>query len=91
MIEKITARELTAWRASDKGKASIEDDILFVEEVNGSDGIFFISPKNYRGDLTLCYNTKALSESSVIIVLFVASDSVEIAKPFHFPRKACYW
>lgn len=91
IIEKITARELTTWKTLDKGKASTEDDILFVEEVNGLDDAFFISPKSYRGDLTIRYSTKALSESSVMIMLFVASDSVEITKPFNFPKKGCCW
>lgn len=74
--EKITPKEMASWLTFDKGKTTIEGDVLIVEEVEGSDGYFLISPKIYPKDFTLTYKVKAMSESTVLINLFsVLQDS----------------
>lgn len=68
--EEITPAELATWQTFDKGKSTVEDDMLIVEETEGSDGYFLISPKEYAADFTLRYKVKAMSESTVLITLF---------------------
>ncbi|WP_299443793.1 hypothetical protein [uncultured Aquimarina sp.] len=75
--EKITSEELITWKTLGKGKTSIQHQEFIMEEIDSSDGLFLISPKNYQGDMVLQYKIKALSEASVLIVLFSASDSSE--------------
>lgn len=71
---KITARELSQWSTLDKGKTSIDGDALIMEETDGADGYFLISPEAYSGDYVITYKVKAMSESSVLITLFSASQ-----------------
>ncbi len=71
----ITPQELSTWKTLDKGKTTVIGDELIIEEIEGSDGFFLISPESYIGDLQLNYKVKALSDSSVLIVLFSASDN----------------
>ncbi len=73
--EAITARELSTWRTLDKGKSTVVGEEIIIEETKGSDGYFLVSPKSYKGDIILNYKVKALSESTVLIVLFSASDA----------------
>ncbi len=68
--EEITPKELATWQTFDKGKSTVQDDMLIVEETEGSDGYFLISPKLYPKDFVLNYKVKALSKSSVLINLF---------------------
>lgn len=68
--EKITPEELASWKTFDKGISTVQDDMLIVEETEGSDGYFLISPKQYKTDFTLTYKVKSLSESTVLITLF---------------------
>ncbi len=68
--EQITPEELATWQTFDKGKSTIQGDELIVEEIEGSDGYFLISPKVYETNFTLTYKVKALSESTVLITLF---------------------
>ncbi len=75
--EVITAQQLKAWSTLDKGKKTINNNELILEETEGADGYFLISPKSYTGDIILNYKVKALSESSVLIVLLSASDQGE--------------
>lgn len=84
--EAITAQELSTWETLDTGKSTIEGDLLIIEETKGSDGYFLISPKSYSGDIVLNYKVKALSESSVLIVLFSASDK-GAAEALTLPKK----
>lgn len=72
--EKISVKELSTWKTLDKGKSTVLNNELIIEEIDGSDGYFLISPESYEGDLILNYKVKAMSESSVLIVLFSASD-----------------
>ncbi len=72
--EGISAKELTTWQTLDLGKTSVNGEELIVEETEGSDGYFLISPDTYEGDVQINYQVKALSESSVCIVLLFTSD-----------------
>lgn len=72
--ETFTANDLASWQTYGIGKTTVQNDELTVEETDGSDGFFLISPKSYGADLTITYKVKALSESSVQIVLLSASD-----------------
>ncbi len=72
--ETISAQDLSNWQTLDKGKTTVSGDEITIEEVPGSDGYFLISPESYEGDLIMNYKVKAVSESSVLIVLFSASD-----------------
>ncbi|WP_103068198.1 hypothetical protein [Aquimarina sediminis] len=72
--EKISPEELSGWQTLGKGKVTINADELIIEEVAESDGYFLFSPKSYMGNVILKYKVKALSESSVLIVLVSASD-----------------
>ncbi len=74
IAENVKLEEMVNWSSLDKGKMTVKDDQLIMEEISGADGFFVISPKSYEGDLVLNYQAKALSESSVMIVLFSASD-----------------
>lgn len=67
---EITPEELATWETFDKGKSTVQDNMLIVEETEGSNGYFLISPKEYETDFTLTYKVKALSESTVLITLF---------------------
>lgn len=67
---KITPEELATWQTFDKGKSTVQDDMLIVEETEGSDGYFLISPKQFESDFKLSYKVKALSASTVLITLF---------------------
>ncbi|MDY8135993.1 hypothetical protein [Aquimarina sp. 2201CG5-10] len=84
--DTITPQELSSWRTLDKGKTTVQGDELIVEETDGADGYFLISPKSYSGDVILNYKIKALSESSVLIVLLSASDNGE-SKSITLPSK----
>ncbi len=75
--DKITSEELLTWKTLGKGKTSIQHQEFIMEEIDSSDGFFLIGPKSYQGDMVLQYKIKALSEASVLIVLFSASDSSE--------------
>lgn len=75
--EPITPEELTTWQTLDLGKTSVNGDELIIEETEGSDGYFLISPYAYQGDIQINYQVKALSESSVCIVLLFVSDMGE--------------
>ncbi len=75
--EQINPEELLEWKTLGKGKTSIKDREFIMEEIDSSDGLFLISPKNYQGDIILKYKIKALSEASVLIVLFSASNTSE--------------
>lgn len=86
--EEISAKALTAWQTLDKGKTTVNEDELIMEEVAGSDGYFLISPKSYEGDIILNYKVKALSESAVCIVLLSASDQGETLKLTLPPKEA---
>lgn len=68
--EKITPEELATWQTYGKGQSTIQNNMLLVEETEGSDGYFLISPEQYETDFTLTYKVKALSESTVLITLF---------------------
>ena len=46
---------MAAWQTFDKGKSTVQDNMLLVEETEGSDGYFLISPKLYPKDFTLNY------------------------------------
>lgn len=72
--ESIKAKELTTWQTLDTGKSTVKGEELIIEETEGADGYFLISPKSYKGDVQINYKVKALSESSVCIVLLSASD-----------------
>jgi len=75
--ETINPNELSTWRTLDKGASFIDGDEFIIEETKGADGYFLISPESYEGDIVITYKVKALSESSVLIVLFSASDTGE--------------
>lgn len=75
--ESITAQELSTWRTLDNGKSTVVGEEIIIEETEGADGYFLISPKSYKGDIILNYKVKALSESAVLIALFSASDAGE--------------
>ncbi len=72
--ETFTAKDLATWQTYGIGKTTIQNNELIVEETDGSDGFFLVSPKSYGADLTITYKVKALSESAVQIVLLSASD-----------------
>lgn len=75
--EAFTTNDLANWPTYGIGKATVQNNELIVEETKGSDGFFLISPKPYVGDISITYKVKAMSESSVQIVLFSASDQGE--------------
>ncbi len=75
--EIITAQELSTWRTLDNGKSTVVGEELIIEETEGADGYFLVSPKSYKGDIILNYKVKALSDSAVLIALFSASDAGE--------------
>lgn len=72
--ESIKAEELSTWQTLDTGKSTVKGEELLIEETAGADGYFIISPKSYKGDIRINYKVKALSESSVCIVLLFSSD-----------------
>ncbi len=72
--DNISARALSTWQTLDIGKSTVTDEGLIIEEMEGSDGYFLISPDSYQGELVINYKVKAMSASSVLIVLFAASD-----------------
>ena len=73
--EQITPKELNSWQTYGKGKSSVIDDVLTVEETEGSDGYFIISPELIAEDFVLTYKVKALSESTVLINLFSVAQT----------------
>lgn len=95
--ERFTVEDLANWQTYGIGKTSIQNDELIVEETDGSDGFFLISPESYKGDVSMSYKVKALSESAVQIVLFSASDageSLALTKPSSndlTPREVWNW
>lgn len=92
--EKVSPLELSQWKTLDKGKSTIKDDALIIEETEGANGYFLISPKSYKGDYTIRYKVKALSESSVLIALFSASqkDNVnELILPPNDSKPEEFW
>ncbi len=78
--EKISPQQLYTWQTLDKGKRTIKNDALLLEETQGSDGYFLISPKKYKGDYVLNYKVKAMSESAVLITLFSVSQRDDTGK-----------
>lgn len=71
---EITPEELSQWKTLDKGKSTLKDGALIIEETAGANGYFLISPQRYQGDYVVRYKVKAISESSVLITLFSASQ-----------------
>ncbi len=57
--ETISARELTTWQTLDKGKSTIVGDEIIIEETEGADGYFLVSPKSYQGDIIINSKVKA--------------------------------
>lgn len=95
-IEKITPQQLARWQTFDKGKSTVQGDELIVEETEGSDGYFLISPKEYNTDFTLKYKVKPMSESTVLITLFSVTqegDPTEFSVPSvsATPREVWDW
>lgn len=82
--EQISPEELATWQTFDKGKSTVQGDELIVEETEGSDGYFMISPKVFDKDFVLSYKVKALSESTVLINLFSVSQN-EAGETFTLP------
>ena len=74
---KISPSELSKWSTLDKGKMTAQGDSLIIEEVDGSNGYFIISPQSYEGGFKVRYKVKALSRSTVIINLLKALDYPE--------------
>ncbi|WP_109298987.1 family 16 glycoside hydrolase [Aquimarina sp. AU474] len=94
--EKITPQELYTWQTLDKGKRTIKNDALILEETDGSDGYFLISKKRYKGDYTISYKIKAISKSTVLITLFSVSErnysnKLSIPKNDISPEKIWQW
>ncbi len=95
--EVYASDDLANWQTYGIGKTTIQNDELIVEETDGSDGFFLISPKSYSGDLTITYKVKALSASAVQIVLLSASDpgaSLALTLPVSedlTPREVWHW
>lgn len=92
--EKITPQQLGSWKTLDKGKTSIKENEIIIEEVEGANGYFLISPKAYKGDIILNYKVKALSEASVMIVLFSVSDegeTLELTMPPNDAKGEDFW
>ncbi len=94
--EEISARTLAKWQTYGIGKRTVEDDVLLVEETEGSEGYFLISPKEYRTNFTLRYKAKALSESSVLITLFSVKQEQDdgtflVPDPTASPRAVWDW
>ncbi|MBQ4821167.1 family 16 glycoside hydrolase [Aquimarina sp. MMG016] len=92
--EEITAQELSKWKTLDKGKSTVKNDELIIEETKGSNGYFLISPKTYKGDFIINYKVKAMSESSVLITLFSASqknDTDELILPENDASPEEFW
>lgn len=84
--ELISPEQLSNWQTFDKGKSTVEDNMLIVEETDGSDGYFMISPNFIKKDFILTYKVKALSESTVLINLFsVTQDQAD--ETFLLPPK----
>ena len=73
----IPVEDFLTWKTLGEGKVSIEENSLIIEETEGSDGFFLMSPEFYKGDMKIDFKFKAMSESTVMIVLFSASDSPE--------------
>lgn len=93
---EITPEELATWQTFDKGKSTVQDNMLIVEETEGSDGYFLISPEEYETDFTLRYKVKALSKSTVLITLFSViqeGNNPEFSVPavFATPREVWDW
>ncbi|CAM1364152.1 hypothetical protein [Tenacibaculum xiamenense] len=86
--EEIAPQNLSEWKTLDKGKTIINGEELIIEETEGSNGYFLVSPKIYKGDIILNYKVKAMSEASVIIVLFSVSDIGETLEMTMPPRDA---
>ena len=94
--EKITPQELTSWQTFDKGKSTVQGDELIIEEIEGSDGYFLISPKLYPKNFTLNYKVKALSQSTVLINLFSVlqdgnNESFNLPENDATPREVWDW
>lgn len=83
---QITPEELATWQTFDKGKTTIIGNELIVEEIEGSNGYFMISPKLFEKDFILSYKVKALSESTVLINLFSVTQE-EGGQVFALPAK----
>ncbi|PQJ80358.1 family 16 glycoside hydrolase [Polaribacter porphyrae] len=95
-VEKINAQELNKWQTFDKGKKTIKGNEIIIEETEGSNGYFLISPKIYDKDFTLNYKVKAMSESTVLITLFsvlqnTASTIFTLPKENATPRQVWDW
>lgn len=95
-VEKISAEALDKWQTFDKGKKTIKGNQIIVEETEGSDGFFMISPKIYDKDFTLKYKVKAMSESTVLITLFSVlqaqnSTNFSLPKETATPREVWDW
>jgi len=94
--EKITPVELATWQTFDEGKSTVNGDELIIEETEGSDGYFLISPKEYETDFILTYKVKALSESTVLITLFSVlqegnNDTFSVPAVTATPREVWNW
>lgn len=93
---KISPAELSRWQTLDKGKTSIDNGALVMEETAGADGYFLISPEVYSGNYVVTYKVKALSESSVLITLFSASqkenpDKLTVPAAHSSPQEIWKW
>lgn len=87
---------MSRWQTLDKGKTSIIDGAVIMEETAGADGYFLISPEVYSGDYVMNYKVKALSESSVLITLFSASqkenpDQLKVPAQHSSPQEIWKW
>lgn len=93
---QITPEELMSWQTFDKGRRTINGDELIVEEIEGSNGYFIISPEVLKDEFVLKYKVKALSSSTVLINLFSVtqegnSETFELPPETSSPSEVWQW
>lgn len=71
----ISVEELSSWPTYGIGEVALEGNEIILTETQGSDGFFLISPNKLAKDLVIRYQVKPMSESSVLITLFSATQT----------------
>lgn len=71
----ISVEELYSWPTYGIGELALEGNEIILTETEGSDGFFLISPNKLEKDLVIRYQVKPMSESSVLIALFSATQT----------------
>jgi hypothetical protein len=73
--DTVTPQQLAEeWSFYGLGSVAVQNNMFYMEEAPGSQGVMVVSPQAYSGDLTLRYEIMPMNAASVCVAILFASD-----------------